>query len=533
MKSSKVADTLLNTVIKDRIKRPSLLNKICDPQSLINHFQNGMYLGWSGFAGTGYPKMMPIALADHVEKNQLQGKMKYNLFVGASTGAETEDRWAGLDMIDRRYPHQVGRNLRKGINSDKIRFSDEHLSIFANELQYGYYTMNKEGNKRKLDIAIVEATEITEDGDIVPGASVGILPEILQMADKVIIELNTSLPSLRGLHDMVSIPLPPHTKPFPLSRVDDRIGVDAFPCNPDKIIGIVESQAPDATTDNDPEDEVSNAIAQHIVRFLEREVGAGRLPPSLLPLQSGIGSIANAVIGGISRSPFENITVWTEVLQDTFLDFFDNGKLKFASATSLRFSPAGFNRLFSNWPNYRDKLVLRNQSISNGAELVRRLGVIALNTPVEFDIYGHVNSTCVQGSKMLNGVGGSGDFLRNSKLSIVHAPSTRPTKTDEHGITSIVPFCSHIDHPEHDIDVVVTEQGLADLRGLCPRDRARTIIEKCSHPLYKPLLLDYYERAHTKGLKTFSSHEPHMLDKAFKMYQNLEEKGTMRISSWD
>lgn len=95
------------------------------------------YMGWSGFTGVGYPKMIPTALADHVEKNNLQGKLKFNLFVGASTGAETEDRWASLDMIDRRYPHQVGRNIKKGINQGRIRFADKHLSMFPQDLIYG------------------------------------------------------------------------------------------------------------------------------------------------------------------------------------------------------------------------------------------------------------------------------------------------------------------------------------------------------------------------------------------------------------
>jgi acyl-CoA hydrolase len=77
-------------------------------------------------------------LADHVEKNKLQGKLKYNLFVGASTGAETEDRWAKNDMIDRRYPHQVGRNIQAGINSGRIRFADKHLSEFGADLVDGF-----------------------------------------------------------------------------------------------------------------------------------------------------------------------------------------------------------------------------------------------------------------------------------------------------------------------------------------------------------------------------------------------------------
>ncbi|EFA75097.1 acetyl-coA hydrolase [Heterostelium album PN500] len=522
-----------NSVLKSRIGRKSLHRKIVnDLDDIIPLFQNGQYLGWSGFAGTNYPKVIPIALANHVEQNELQGKMKFNLFVGASTGQETEDRWAALDMISRRYPHQVGKNIQKGINSGRIKFADGHLSTFANDITYGYYTMNKPKGGNSMDIVIIEATEITEQGWIIPGASVGIAPELIQMADKIIVELNTSMPSYRGVHDIVSIDQPPHTKPFQITRVDDRIGYPAIPCDPEKIVAIIESQLPDSTPASVPADAVSKSIANHIVEFLKREISKGFLPKNLLPLQSGIGNIANAVIGGIHNGPFDNINVWTEVIQDTFLDFFESGKLNFASTTSIRFSQSGFNRLFNNWKSYSTKFVLRNQSISNSAEMIRRLGVISMNTPVEFDIYGHANSTCVAGSRMLNGIGGSGEFNRNSKLAIMHAPSVRPSKTDPLGVSTIVPFCTHVDHTEHDVDIYVTEQGLADLRGLSPTERAVSIIENCAHPVYKPILMDYFKSSQEICLKNGSAHEPHQIDKCFKMHTNLNEKGTMRIDSW-
>jgi acetyl-CoA hydrolase len=80
--------------------------------------------------------MVPTALADHVEKNNLQGQLKYTLFVGASSGAETENRWARLNMIERRSPHQVGKEIAKGINNGQIKFFDKHLSMFPSDLVY-------------------------------------------------------------------------------------------------------------------------------------------------------------------------------------------------------------------------------------------------------------------------------------------------------------------------------------------------------------------------------------------------------------
>ncbi|KAF1804602.1 hypothetical protein V8B55DRAFT_1498873 [Mucor lusitanicus] len=521
----------VSAALKSRVRRPALLEKVMKPEETLKFFKGGQYLGWSGFTGVGYPKMIPVALADHVEKNNLQGKMKFNLFVGASSGAECEDRWAELDMIDRRYPHQVGKNIKKGINEGRIRFADKHLSMFPQDLVYGYYTKDKPDNN-KLDIVVVEATAITEDGWIVPGASVGATPELIQMADKIIIEVNTRIPSFEGLHDINMCTLPPNRKPYLIMNTEDRIGTTAIPIDTDKVIAVVESNRPDKTGGNTPADDKSEAIANHLIEFFEEEVKYGRLPANLLPLQSGIGNIANAVIGGLAKSRFQNVTVFTEVLQDTFLEFFDSDKLKFASATSIRFSPEGFDHFYDNWEKYKDRFLLRSQQVSNSPEIIRRLGCIAMNTPVEFDMYGHANSTLVCGSGMLNGLGGSGDFLRNAKLSVMHSPSTRPSKKDPNGVSCVVPMCSHVDQTEHDLDIFVTEQGLADLRGLSPRERAQVIIDKCTHPEYKPQLQDYFDVATKKCLAAGRGHEPQMLDKVFKMHTNLLENGTMKLDSW-
>eukprot|EP00919_Chromeraceae_sp_WS-2016_P070487 GHVR01167116.1.p1 GENE.GHVR01167116.1~~GHVR01167116.1.p1 ORF type:complete len:460 (-),score=93.55 GHVR01167116.1:276-1655(-) len=459
--------------------------------------------------------------------------MKFALYAGASTGAECEDRWAKNDMISRRSPHQVGKNIAAGINNDRIAFSDKHLSMFPQDLLYGYYSLAKAG--KALDISIIEATAITSDGLIVPGAAVGATPEFLQASDKIIIELNTALPDLTGLHDILMERTPPNRVPLFINRAGDRVGEVGARVDPERVIGVVESTKPDNTPPTTAVDEESKMIAQHIVEFLSREIKAGRLPSPLPPMQSGIGNIANAVIEGLAEGPFNNLQVYTEVIQDSFLKWFEMDKLDFASATSIRFSPEMFAQFYkeSNFKNYKQKIILRNQVISNSPEVIRRMGVVAMNTPVEIDIYGHANSTCVQGSRMLNGVGGSGDFLRNARLSIMHTPSARGLKGDPTAISCVVPFCSHVDHTEHDTDIFVTEQGLADLRGKCPRERALEVINKCAHPDYRPLLKEYYELSHKACLSSGSTHEPHMLKNAFKLHTNLQEKGTMKIASWD
>ncbi|GAA5907766.1 hypothetical protein JCM5296_004529 [Sporobolomyces johnsonii] len=519
-----------SAALRGRVARPTYLEKLAKPEDLVPHFKDGDYIGWSGFTGVGYPKMVPTAIADYVEANNLQGKMRMSLFVGASTGPEVEARWAKNDMIARRFPHQVGKEIAKGINEGRIEFADKHLSMFPQDLVYGYYSLGKKhGDPRKpLDWAIVEATEILDDGSIVPGASVGATPEILQSAEKIIIEVNTSLPSFKGLHDINQSFLPPHRLPYLVNNPSDRIGTISIPVDPERVIAIVESNRPDNTGENAPETEESKKIARNLIAFFEDEVAAGRMPKTLLPLQSGIGNVANSIIGGLAESPFERLQVWTEVLQDTFLGLFDSGKLEFATATSIRFSPEMFKTFYASWDKYFDKLLLRPQQVANSPEIIRRLGVIAMNTPLEVDMYAHANSTNAMGSRMLNGLGGSADFLRNA-LSIMHTPSARPTKKDPTGISCIVPFATHVDQTEHDLDVVVTDQGLADLRGLSPRQRAPVIIKNCAHPDYRDQLMDYYERALAECLKKGAAHQPHMLRNAFRMHMNLEENGTMKL----
>lgn len=524
----------MSSILKQRVKHQGILSKLRSIDEAVSMFKGGEWLGWSGFTGVGGPKAIPEALSAYVEKNNLKDKLTFTLVTGASTDTHVESHWAELGMITRRTPHQVGKAIQKSINTGYMKFFDKHLSMVPQDMMYGFLTRERETPEKRnsIDIALIEASEILEDGSIVLGPSVGAAPELAAYAEKIMIEVNTSIPSFRGLHDIQTCELPPHRHPFPVVDVRDRFGTESLAIDPEKVVCIVESDKKDLVPPNTPPDAMSESIAGHLVEFLEDEVAAGRLPENLLPLQSGIGNVANAIMEGLAKSRFEHLTVWSEVFQDGFLDFFETGKLDFATSTSIRLTEGGFKRFFNNWDAYAKKILLRSQYISNNPELIRRLGVIAMNTPVEIDIYGHANSTCVNGSRMLNGLGGSADFLRNAKLSIMHAPSARPTKTDPTGLSCVVPMVTHVDQTEHDLDVVVTDQGLADLRGLAPRERSRVIIEKCAHPDYKDQLLDYVKFAEDYCTKTKSLHEPHALSAVFKMQQNLAENGTMKLSSW-
>jgi succinyl-CoA:acetate CoA-transferase len=323
------------------------------------------------------------------------------------------------------------------------------------------------------------------------------------------------------MHDGYEHALPPNVEPIMILKPSDRIGSPYLTCPPEKIKAIVETNHPDRTTVFKEPDADSKAISTHILDFFQHEVKKGRLPRNLLPLQSGVGNVANAVLYGLLDSEFEDLTVYTEVIQDGMLALIDAGKITFASSTAFSVSPAMVEQFKANIQAYKDKILLRPQSISNHVGVIKRLGVLAMNGCVEFDLYGNVNSTHVNGTRIINGIGGSGDFARNSFISIF----TTSSVAARGDISCVVPMVSHVDHCEHDVDVVVTEQGLADLRGTSPKQRAVRIIDNCVHPEYRPMLKDYYFRAlnHSPG-----KHTPHLIEEAFAWHTRYMRSGSMK-----
>ena len=256
---------------------------------------------------------------------------------------------------------------------------------------------------------------------------------------------------------------------------------------------------------------------------------AGQLRKShqLLPLQSGVGNIANAVLAGLADGGYSGLTAYTEVIQDGMLQLIRDGVLRMASATSFSLSPDGIEEFNAHIDFYSKRILLRPQEISNHPEIIRRLGCIAMNGMIEADIYGNVNSTHITASRIMNGIGGSGDFARNGSLSVFMSPSTAKGGK----VSAIVPMVSHVDHTEHDTMVLITEQGLADLRGLSPARRAQKVIDHCAHPDYRPLLQDYFDRARRDGP---GRHTPHLLGEALSWHERLVETGDMRpgARSW-
>ncbi|KJV39392.1 acetyl-CoA hydrolase/transferase family protein [Acinetobacter brisouii] len=493
----------------DRIRLASLHDKVISAEQAAELIQDGMTVGMSGFTRAGEAKAVPLALVKRAKTNPL----KISLVTGASLGNDLDKQLTEAGVLARRMPFQVDNTLRKAINNGQVMFIDQHLSETVEQMR---------GDQiKRPEIAVIEAVAITETGSIIPTTSVGNSASFVEYADKVIVEINTSVSTdFEGVHDIYIPSARPNREPIPLTYSEQRIGTTGIDVDPAKIAAIVFNDTPDSPSNVTDPDEETQAIANHLIEFFEKEVAAGRLPNNLGPLQAGIGSIANAVLTGFKHSSFENLVMYSEVLQDCTFELIDAGKMTFASGCSMTLSEKCGNRVFGNLAHYKDKFVLRPQEISNIPEIVRRLGIIGINTALEFDIYGNVNSTHVCGTHMMNGIGGSGDFARNANIAIF------VTKSIAKGgaISSVVPMASHVDHANHDVDILVTEQGLADLRGLAPRERARAIIDNCAHPAYKDALNDYFNRACEQGGQT-----PHVLEEALSWHVNFKKTGQMLI----
>lgn len=496
--------------MENRLRCKELQEKVMSAEDASKLFKDGMVVGTSGFTPAGYPKAVPLAIAARANNGEEIG---LTIITGASVGPELDGALAQARVIKRRYPYQTNSGCRNAINNNHINYADMHLSHTPQWVKYGFLG--------KMDIALVEAICITEEGYIVPSTSIGNSNVFVECADKVIVEINTSQPiELEGIHDVYDVDMPPNRKPIPLTKVDDRIGKNYISCDKNKILGIVYTDLKDQTRPVAPIDEVSKKMADNLIKFLENEVKENRLPKNLLPLQSGVGSVANAILGGLVDSDFEDLVVYSEVIQDSVIDLIESGKVSFASGTSLTISPERLDDFYSKFSKYKDKLILRPQEISNSPEVARRLGVIAINTAIEVDIYGNVNSTNIMGSRMMNGIGGSGDFSRNGYLTIF----TTESIAKNGDISSIVPMVSHHDHTEHDVMVIVTEQGVADLRGLSPKERAIEIIENCAHPDYKEALYEYFNEAKEGKFK----HTPHILSKSLSWHDSFMKTGSMK-----
>ncbi len=471
--------------------------------------QDRQTVAFGGFTVAGTPLSVGAAIATRAAAESKAGREYQIGDIGVATGAGMDGLLASA--VSFRAPYQTAPSMRARINAGECRFVDTHLSHLTQAMRYGIFG--------RIDWAVIQAADVTPSGEVLLTSAVGGLPTYCNCAERVIIEINRSHPAgLLGFHDIYEPADPPNRREIPIYKPSDRIGCPLMSVNPAKIAGIVESDAPDQGFVFDAPSELTSRIGANVADFLAAEIAAGRLPASFAPVQSGVGDVANAVLGALGNHPdIPAFEMYTEIAQEAVFELMQSGRVRFVSCCGLGLSPAMLRQVYGDLASYRDRLLLRPQEITNHPEVVRRLGLVAMNTALEADIFGNVNSTHVMGRHMMNGIGGSGDFTRNALLSIFSCPST----AKEGRISTIVPMVSHVDHSEHDVQVIVTEWGVADLRGLCPRDRALTIIGNCAHPDYRDQLKAYLKLSG-------SAHTAHTLSAAFAFHGRFEQTGDMR-----
>ena len=477
--------------------------------ALVSH---GDIIGFSGFTPAGAAKAVPKAIAARARAEHEAGRpFKVGVITGASTGPSLDGELARADAVLFRTPYQSNADLRKKINSGEVQFFDMHLSQLPQTVRYGFLG--------RLKFAVIEACEVFPGGEIVLTTSVGASPTFCNVADKIIIELNRAQsPALLGMHDIYEPKDPPYRREIPVYSVRDRIGSTVVKVDPSKIVGIVETNQADESGGFEESNEVTQRIGQNVAAFLAGERRRGTIPAPFLPIQSGVGNIANAVLAAMGENsdipPFE---MYSEVLQDAVFKLIKSGKLTFASTTAITVRPEMSKEFYDNLDFYRSRIVLRPQEVSNHPEVVRRLGIISINAALEADLFGNINSTHVLGTSMMNGIGGSGDFTRNAFISIFVCPSLQKGGK----ISTIVPLVSHADHSEHSVQVIITDQGIADLRGKSPHERAKLIADQCAHPEFRDALHHYVELSR-------SGQTPQSLSKAFAFHQHFMNTGDMR-----
>jgi acetyl-CoA hydrolase len=474
--------------------------------------ENDDVIGFGGFTPAGSPKAVSREIAARAIEDHKAGRpFSIGVITGASTGPSLDGVLAASDAIKFRTPYQSDPELRKRINTGRTQFFDMHLSQLPQAVRYGFLG--------DLDWAVVEVCDIRPGGEVTLTSSVGAAPTFLHRAKRVILELNHRHPAaLRGFHDIYEPEDPPTRTHIPIYRPEDRIGTETVMIDPAKIAGVVETDLDDEVGAFNEPTAATKRIGANVAEFLAGELRAGRIAPDFLPIQSGVGNIANAVLSALGSHPqIPPFRMYTEVIQDSVIQLMREGRILFASGSSLTISNDVMRGLYRDLEQFRGKILLRPQEISNHPEVVRRLGVISINTALELDLYGNVNSTHVMGRQMMNGIGGSGDFTRNAYISIFTCPSL--VKGGK--ISPIVPMVSHLDHSEHSVQVIATEHGVADLRGHSPRERAELIIERCADPQYRPLLRAYLELGG-------ATHTPQSFDSAYAFHRAFLSEGDMR-----
>ncbi|MDD2533554.1 MAG: acetyl-CoA hydrolase/transferase C-terminal domain-containing protein [Eubacteriales bacterium] len=497
---------MLTKSLLDKIKFKPLHERVTTVEGAAAVIREGMSVAMSGYAMAGYPKAVVEAL---VHRKHCGEALSIHLITGANV-PYLDEKLGAEKIISRRTPMCASPTLATQINHGSVHYVEQQMNKMPRLL--------RSGRLGKIDVAVVEALGINETGELIPTTSSGLNWQFIQAAAVLIIEINTTQPEMLGsLHDIHLPQLPPFSQPIPLVRTNQRIGNPFIPIDLNKDIYIIESAIPERANPKTIDTPESDRLTKHLFAFLKDEYQTalgGKLPP----IQLGFGSLANSVANAFLQTNMGDLQFFCGGIGEPIMELIAAKKAVAISTGGLEMSDR-VEQIINQTQNLRDILVIRNGDIINNAEIIGRMGLLALNTGIEVDLYGNVNASHINGNRVVNGIGGGANFAQNAELSIILIPSTSKAGA----ISTIVPMVFHHDIGEHDVDVLVTEHGVADLRGLDDSERADAILAQCTVGPYQQQLANYLELAR----QTVGGHHPQLPEEAILWYRRFKESGTM------
>jgi succinyl-CoA:acetate CoA-transferase len=495
-----------------RIEDAALRERIVDAGTAASFLCDGMTLGIGGTAACGYPKSVANALTERVRQGD---KLALTVMAGANLGPEIDLAWTESKILKRRLPLQMTPACARQINSGEIAYPEMPLCRFPSLLNQGVLG--------DIDVAIVEALRIKKGGEIVLTNAVGAAPALLKRARHIIVEINTAQSDVfEGTHD-IYLPEYRTGMAIPITDPAQRIGSSTITVDIEKIKYIVWSDIADVEISYAPPDSNSIVISENLLNFLELELSRQKIS-RLPPVQTGIGNMANHAARTLGMSNFKDIDFFCGVLQEANIELMASGKARALSTSAVVVNRRVRELLEADPKRTREHLVLRPMEVTNCPIPVSQMQIVALNSAIEIDIYGNLNLSHLMGNRVVNGIGGADAFAQNAFLSIVLASSA--VKNDD--ISTFVPKVTHQDISAHNIDVIITEQGVADLRGKTPTERAQSIINNCASPIYKEALGDYFKRS----VERSAGHQPVLLDECFSWHLRYQETGSMKQQNY-
>ena len=299
-----------------------------------------------------------------------------------------------------------------------------------------------------LDAVFLNVSPPNEEGYCSFGISADLAVSATECARKVIAQVNRSMPFSYGdalIH---------------ISEIDAAVEVD------------------------DPLVEVPTAIPTETDRAIGRHIA--EMIPDGATLQIGVGGIPNAVLAALKDH--RHLGLHTEALTDGVLPLLESGVIdnsckKVMPGVSVASLALGSKRLY-DYMDYRENLLLKDVAWTNHPfRIAQNPKVMAINSAVEVDLTGQICADSV-GTRIISGVGGQHDFMYGGSLSeggmtFIAIPSL--TEKGQSKINPVLAEGAGVVTTRHMVQNVVTEYGVAQLRGKSVAERARALIE-IAHP---------------------------------------------------